>query len=231
MSEALYKNIGGLRFWTEEEINLRESYVSLVSRGVQRKLQEMNPAFVCQRVEGPILTPASFISPEYGDDDFFHTTHKKGGETLCLRAETTASSYQFANRLGLKKPFCVWQFGKSFRTETNDGASANKLRFNEFYQLEFQCIYRRDTRNDYRIGLMDEVCHLSRMFVGDSRIVESDRQPSYSESTLDIEALHNNNWKEIASCSIRNDYSGDDYVCEIAIGVDRVVSISGARYG
>ena len=57
------------------------------------------------------------------------------------------------------------------------------------------------------------------------RFVESDRLPSYSESTLDIEVPYNGEWKEVASCSIRNDFSEDTRVAEIAIGMDRLVEM------
>jgi hypothetical protein len=50
-------------------------------------------------------------------------------------------------------------------------------------------------------------------------VVPSDRLPPYSESTLDIEV----NGREVASCSIRTDYSEETRVCEIAFGLDRIV--------
>ena len=56
MSDALYE-IGGLRFWTENEIDLRESFQARVAGVIRRKLTDMNPAFRMFRVEGPILTP------------------------------------------------------------------------------------------------------------------------------------------------------------------------------
>lgn len=58
------------------------------------------------------------------------------------------------------------------------------------------------------------------------RFVESDRLPSYSESTLDIETNYRDDWKEIASCSIRTDFSEDTRVCEIAIGLDRLIELN-----
>jgi glycyl-tRNA synthetase len=76
---------------------------------------------------------------------------------VALRAETTASSYLYAGYLlahDVKPPVCVWQAGKSFRREKSEGASAAKLRFFEFYQQEFQCVYGVNTKADYSPTLM-----------------------------------------------------------------------------
>lgn len=226
MSSALYE-FAGLRFWSDDEIELRELFQKRAVSVVQRTLLNMNPAWNFLRTEGPILTPETYISDAYSDTDIFVTNHEKGGERFTLRAETTASSYAVARATRTKLPLCVWQVGKSFRRETNDGASAAKLRFNEFWQLEFQCIYSVDTKANYRAALMDVIEREITRFTGkDARVVESDRLPSYSESTLDIEVEHGNTWREMASCSIRKDFSENTRVCEIAIGLDRVASLA-----
>lgn len=227
MSEAIYQ-LGGLRFWNEREITLREQYTERLSQVVRYALLNMNPAWQFFRVEGPCLAPASEISPAYTEDDVFITNHSAGGDFLRLRAETTPSSYAYARWLmkrekRAKPPLCVWQAGKSFRRETNDGASAAKLRFNEFYQLEFQCIYRADTKADYRSALIHAVAVECGLLTGiGGRTIDSDRLPSYSESTIDIEL----GGREVASCSIRTDFADDMRVCEIAIGLDRLVELS-----
>lgn len=228
MSAALY-GLGGLRFWGEGEILLRDQFQSRAVSVVQGTLNSLNPAWRHYRIEGPCLSPRSRVSTAYGDDDVFVTNHVAGGESMLLRAETTPSSYAYARTLQGKLPVCVWQSGKSFRRETNDGASAAKLRFNEFWQLEFQGIYRADTKADYRGALIEALCPAVRLFTGSEvRVVESDRLPSYSESTLDIEVLYGGRWTEVASCSIRTDYSDDARVCEVAFGLDRIVEITGA---
>jgi glycyl-tRNA synthetase len=137
-----------------------------------------------------------------------------------LRPETTASSYEWARKIGGRLPLCIWQAGKSFRRELSDGATAAKLRFNEFWQLELQCIYAVGTKADYRKALIDSlITEVARFTGGAVRVVPSDRLPPYSESTLDIEV----NGREVASCSIRTDYSEETRVCEIAFGLDRIV--------
>lgn len=227
MSEALYK-FGGLRFWSEDEIELREAFQARAVSIVKRTLTSLNPAWRYFRTEGPCLSPRDRISAAYADNDVFATNHMAGGSPLYLRAETTPSSYAFARTVQGKLPICVWQSGKSFRRETNDGASAAKLRFNEFWQLEFQCIYPTGTMADYREALINALCpEVSRFTRQDTRIIESDRLPSYSESTLDIEARHGDAWREMASCSIRTDYSDDTRVCEIAFGLDRIATLAG----
>lgn len=227
MSEALYE-IGGLRFWNETEIELRDLFQQRAVSVVKNTLTSLNPAWRYFRMEGPILTPQGHINSAYDENDIFVTTHSKAGGNLCLRAETTASSYVFARRVQGKMPICVWQSGKSFRTETNDGASASKLRFNEFWQLEFQCIYRSDSKADYRAALIENICPEISRFTGlEIRVVESDRLPAYSESTVDIEVETKKGWREMASCSIRTDYADDMLVCEIAIGLDRIATLAG----
>lgn len=226
MSEALYQ-LGGLRFWSEDEIEAREAFTLSASRLVTRTLSAVNPAWRHFRTEGPCLSPRDQINEAYSDNDIFRTNHEAGGGPLYLRAETTPSSYAMARHIGGKLPLCVWQAGKVFRRETNDGASAAKLRFNDFWQLEFQCLYRLNTKADYRAALMDGlVPHVARFTGQDVRVVESDRLPSYSESTLDIEVSHKGNWREVASCSIRTDYADDVRVCEIAFGLDRIATIA-----
>jgi glycyl-tRNA synthetase len=219
MSEALYE-FGGLRFWSQDEIELREMFQQRVVAVASRALLGLNPAWRIFRVEGPILTPEDRVSKSYTDKDVFVTNHEIGGSRIMLRPETTASSYEWARKIGGRLPLCIWQAGKSFRRELSDGATAAKLRFNEFWQLELQCIYAVGTKADYRKALIDSlITEVARFTGGAVRVVPSDRLPPYSESTLDIEV----NGREVASCSIRTDYSEETRVCEIAFGLDRIV--------
>ena len=224
MSDALF-NHGGLRFHSEKEIQYRGMAITMLSQAIREVLPR---EFDMVRVEGPTLHPREYINAEYGDDDLFVTNHKD----FCLRAETTASSYQYARHIlkrGKQLPLCVWQVGKSYRRETNDGASANKLRFNEFYQLEFQCIMpKTDKRTDGKLrGKLIKAVQpiILRLTNYPDTVVDSDRLPSYSESTKDIEVKTPEGWREIASCSLRNDFSDDTRVVEVAIGLDRIVEL------
>ena len=241
MSEALY-GYGGLRFWSEEEIEQREAFVKRAAWVVRDELTKINPAWQFRRVEGPLLIPSYRVNEAYTEEDIFITNHTAGSArgtySWCLRPETTNSSYTLARHLmetdpkRCKLPLCVWQVGKSFRRELNDGATAAKLRFNEFYQLEFQCIYSVGTKADYREPVMQAIgAEIQRAVQRPWQIVDSDRLPSYSESTKDIEVSINRGapihvgGREVASCSIRKDFSDDTRVFELAIGLDRVVEL------
>lgn len=229
MSEALF-GPSGLRFWNENEIELRELFQTRIISTVKRTLTNLNRQWIFERVEGPCLCPMEEISSSYGSGDVFITNHEWSNSPLCLRAETTASSYAFAKKHKDKLPFCIYQSGKSFRRETNDGASASKLRFNEFWQLEFQCMYSNATKCDYRQFLISASRREIERFVKlTSRVVDSDRLPSYSKSTKDIEVLTEIGWREIASCSLRTDFEDGTEVCEISIGLDRIASLATSK--
>lgn len=227
MSDA-FCGLGGLRVWTQDEIELRESFQARAVSVVTRALIGVNPAWRIVRTEGPCLIPRSGINPAYSGEDVFVTNHEAALSPLCLRPETTQSSYWVAKHTGGKLPVCVWQAGKSFRREQNDGASAAKLRFNEFWQLEFQCIYAKSTKADYRVALIQAIAReIERFTCRPTRSTPSDRLPSYAESTIDIESeVKPGVWREMASCSIRTDFGPDALVCEIAIGLDRVATVA-----
>jgi glycyl-tRNA synthetase len=235
MSIQLYP-ISALRSWNEDEIEYREFIIKRVKNLLFNKLSNINPAWKFYRCETPSLVPLSDVSDEYDNSDLFLLKDFLGKDTpAVMRPETTQGSYHYANYIigkgnqrSLKKlPICVWQAGQSHRRETNDGATAKELRYNQFWQLEFQCIYRNNSLANYReaiqIPLAVELGYLCRK---DIHVVESDRIPSYSTNTQDIEAFYNDKWKEVCSISTRTDFSDDCKVLEIAIGLDRVMEIS-----
>lgn len=63
MSKALY-SVGGLRFWSEREILIREGLISRLALAVRETLAAINPAFQCVRVETPGSDPSrpDFVS-------------------------------------------------------------------------------------------------------------------------------------------------------------------------
>jgi glycyl-tRNA synthetase len=235
VSLSLY-TVGGLRFWTEREILLRDQAIGRLRLAVGDALSRLNSAWTYHRVEGPVLTPRKYISPAYDENDIFSVTGCIGDQDAALRAETTASSYLYAVSLlksgEAKMPTCIWQAGKSFRRETNDGARASELRFNEFYQCEFQCIYRADTKADYRSAVEASVMEEIRRITGsaDVRMVDSDRLPDYSKKTRDIEVMYRGKWKEMCSISTRLDFPMESaMVLEVAVGLDRLVCVEGVE--
>ena len=224
-----------LVFWTDKEIRLRRMFESFFSSKLQKALLETNPAWKFHRIEAPQLTPRKLINPNYTNDDVWVQS-----DDLVLRPETTPGSYRFAEYLlssgkPEKPPFVVWQSGKSFRKE-QDQVSKN-MRLKEFYQQEFQCLYTADTKNDYHSAIIEPVRQMISAMVGlPSRTVPSDRLPSYSLKTIDVEVDNGDKWMEVCSISLRTDFSTkarfetkkgivekDMLVLEVAIGLDRCV--------
>lgn len=224
-------NVNGLVVWTEDEIKFREYAMERIRSKLHQALYAENRAWTMHRFESSCLIPSSLVNPNYTSDDVFVT-----GENLTLRPETTAASYIYADRLmkvkGIYPPLVVWQAGKSFRNE-QDNVSKN-MRLKEFYQLEFQCVYADDTKNDYMqpviTAMMDVIGELMGSMV--CRYVPSDRLPSYSLRTMDIEVDNGQKWMEVMSISDRTDYTERAFigkaekgfrVLEVAVGLDRLV--------
>lgn len=230
MSKAIWA-VGGLRFWSGAELSYRDMATAMIADEVRRALIAINPAWRFERCEGPMLMPRSACAPGYDGDDLWLLQAQIMGGEATMRPETTPATYAYARASQTKFPACFWQVGKSYRRETNDGASAAKLRFFEFTQLEFQCIYSEGTKADYRaplellMGAM--LAWLCKAGSEDVRIVPSDRLPGYSRVTNDVEILRRNSrWTEVCSISTRTDYGNGFEVLEIAVGLDRVVEIA-----
>lgn len=215
----------GLRWWTEEEIQQRDYYFNRLNTVIQQTLLNMNRGWSFERVESPMLVPTNLVSKAYTTDDVFFTQD----HPYAMRPETTAGTYRYMDhRLrtsNIKPPFCVYQMGKSYRVEKADGASASKLRYNEFTQAEWQCLYSNTTKADYKQNILDHLRVEVQDWFGDARVVDSDRLPAYSIDTKDIEVWWNERWTEVASVSTRTDYADDYFVLEIAFGIDRLVDI------
>lgn len=225
----------GLIFWTEEEIRIREMCKNFFAFNMGAILRATNPAWHVMQIEAPLLTPRPFVNPNYDVEDMYII------EDLVLRPETTPGSYMAARTLlddtnsGVKPPFCIWQVGKSFRREQDQPLT--HMRLKEFYQQEFQCIYTEDSANDYYAAVLPKVEHMIRSVLAlPTRLVESDRLPSYSKKTFDVEVSYAGKWMEVASISLRTDFPGKAkftgkggvvekglLVVEVAIGLDRCV--------
>jgi glycyl-tRNA synthetase len=245
MSIALLPS-AGLRWWTENELAHRELATGALNSAVRDGLLGINNAWTFARTEAPMLIPQSMISPAYGADDVFFLQRSMMGQVMVMRPETTEGSYMRARAIldqyGPKRlPLCVWQVGKSYRVEASDGASASRLRFNEFTQAEWQCVYREDTKADYRAAVMPALERTIGWLTGrQTRVVKSDRTPAYSELTMDVEVLRGTSmvegvakehWTEMCSVSTRTDFKWEKgtnplLVLEVAVGLDRVVDVA-----
>lgn len=224
-------NVNGLPFWTEKEFKLREMMRDYFTDRIRESLRSSNPGWHMLQVEAPLLMPLSLVNKQYTGEDMFIF-----GD-LVLRPETTPGTYQYARDLfddtnsRIRPPVCIWQVGKSFRREQDQ--PSKHMRLKEFYQQEFQCIYTADSGNDYHGILYRATRNMIADMTGlQCAIVDSDRLPSYSRVTVDVEAKLADRQMEMASISLRTDFPGtvkfskDEkslLVAEVAIGLDRCV--------
>jgi glycyl-tRNA synthetase len=237
-------NVNGLVHWTQREIEQRERLIGFFAGEVQAFLLGENPAWsAIERIEAPTMMPRKLVNPNYSDDDLWaFQPHDEHEGALVARPETTASTYmwmvyQLQNHSGKRLPYACWQAGKSFRAETDH--VLKHMRLKEFYQQEFQCAYSAETANDYQEKCLEPMRRAIALATGrPARIVESDRLPSYSLRTMDIEVGMGDRWMELCSISKRTDFpirnrfqnkkkewiETDVHVLEIAIGLDRAIA-------
>jgi glycyl-tRNA synthetase len=233
-------HVNGLVFYDEKFVRMRRFFCEYFARELDVILKLMNPAWRMIEVEAPLITPRHLLNPNYTNADIWSQESDDGEMALAMRPETTPGSYVYAQHLlnghsGVKLPFVVWQAGKSFRRE-QDQVMKN-VRLKEFYQQEFQCLYTADSANDYHKNCLEPVqAMLTDMISLPTRIVPSDRLPSYSQVTMDVEVWNGDKWMEICSISRRTDFpqkavfqsksttvEKDIFVLEVAIGLDRCV--------
>jgi glycyl-tRNA synthetase len=229
MSFPAYLDLAQLRIWTETELKLRDLAQNTLVDCVTTTLKDVNRAWDFSRVEAPAILPRSLMSEEYSNDDIWMTQVERASQPFALRAETTPTTYAairhfYPNLKHLKPPRGFWQVGKSYRQEP--ASKATRLRFFEFTQLEFQCLYSPETKADYRAKLMPVLAQkMGWLCQSEVRIVDSERLPAYSQSTLDIEVQHLGEWREVASVSLRTDFDDNLLNLEVAMGLDRVMVI------
>jgi glycyl-tRNA synthetase len=233
-------NVNGLVFYDEKFIRLRRFLSEHFAKELSQILTALNSAWRFIEMEAPLLTPRHLLNPNYTNQDIWSQASEEGETNLALRPETTPGSYVYAQHLlnshsGMKLPFVIWQVGKSFRREQDQ--VVKNVRLKEFYQQEFQCLYTADSANDYHGNCLESVRAMIGDMVGlETRVVPSDRLPSYSQVTMDVEVWNGDKWMEVCSISRRTDFpqkaafqvkSGtvekDLLVLEVAIGIDRCV--------
>lgn len=231
--------IGGLRMWRQDALRLRRRIAEALVDETQAYLRDLNPAWRFEEVEAPAMMPMSAMSGAYTSDDVFVLQDAPAGtEQWAMRPETTDGSYRAAVHMlrttKIKPPLCVWQMGTSYRRERSDGATAQKLRFNAFTQLELQCIYPEDTAYDFVPNLREALCSRVGQLTGRiSETAVSDRLPAYSTQTVDIMCAGPAATAtfEVASMSRRTDFPAVPgfkpmKVFEIAFGMDRLVALT-----
>jgi glycyl-tRNA synthetase len=238
MSFALHNDLAGLRFWRQNELRLRERLKHAIVDCIQNTLLDLNQMWAFEEVEAPLMMPLSRMSAAYDRSDVFVLLDPPGGvEPFAMRAETTDGTYVIAEAImrttNRKPPLGFYQMGTSFRRETSDGATASKLRFNAFVQLEFQLIHSADSKADIVTPVREALASLVSRATGlETRLIPSDRLPAYSTETVDIEVMQSNQeWREVASTSRRTDFPAVPgfkpcKVFEVAFGMDRMVALS-----
>lgn len=236
--KTLY-DINSLVIWEERDIRIRKFIEESVKEEIKTILLSENSAWKFYQIEAPSLIPLSLINKNYTSEDIWIQETKDSEVPLVLKPETTPSSYVYSQHLlntnRCMPPLVVWQTSKSFRREQDQ--VLKNMRLKEFYQQEFQCIYSADTLNDYQEKVLEPIRKMIQDIICmPTRIVESDRLPSYSLRTMDIEVYNNDKWMEICSISKRTDFpqkatmtiknkviEKELIVLEIAIGLDRLV--------
>lgn len=213
--EQLYSN--ATVWWNETELVEREALINQIVARIKRIWTIRNPAVKFARVETPIITPDEYLQSHI-NEGFPMLQCERG----YLRPETTRGTIEAFNKMWpnlpqMKKqlPFCVWQFGKSFREESNpETMRASKLRLIEFHQLEFQLFASEGTKADY---IKDAAKELQFRFGGELTEVKNDL-PHYSRRTIDWEI----DGLEVAGCSERTDWE-HGIIYEVSIGIDRLL--------
>lgn len=201
-----------LPFYSEEDLVQRQRFTTALASHVRRLLLATNPAWSFHQIEAPTLIPRALVNPNYTEQDIWvqqTASEADPARALVLKPETTPSTYAWLleklRHQVLRPPVCVWQLSKSYRRE--DDQPTKHCRFKEFYQQEFQCLYTADTKNDYFSAIIKD---LATAFMSEvccpTRLVVSDRQPSYSDRTWDIEVWNAEKWMEVASISVRHDF-------------------------
>lgn len=210
-----------LMFWNEKEILLREFYEKMLTIELKNCLKIMNPAFEMIKVDAPLFIPKELVNENYTKDDVF----MQDFDDLCLRPESTMSSYVYAkyllnthNEMKCRLPLVIYQHNKSFRKEQDKTLS--NMRLKEFYQIEYQILFSKNTNNDYYPTILNTCLDFVNRYVKDARLENSDRLPSYSDETVDI--IINDNNMEVFSISRRKDFD-DVKVIEVSTGSDRLI--------
>lgn len=211
-----------LIFWDEREILLKEFYEKMLTAELKDCLMRMNSAFNFVKVDAPLFIPKELINENYTKDDVF----LQDFDDLSLRPESTMSSYTYAeyllnthNEIKYRLPLVVYQHNKSFRKEQDK--TLNNMRLKEFYQIEYQILFSKETKNDYYPQILNSCLEFVKRYVKDARLEKSDRLPSYSDETIDI--IINDNNMEVFSISKRKDFKENIKVIEVSTGSDRLV--------
>lgn len=231
----------GFVMYNEKDLEARELIIKTITFNLKKDLGELNRAIRFFQIETPITTPRKMLQghietgfemigtaevPKNIDD-------KPLSFDKLLRPETTAGTYAaFYHMFGkdymrVKKmlPVVLWQFGKSFRSEQLRPLSG--LRFQEFYQLEYQLFYAADSGADYFTCARNSAVKSIAGLCGSERwsymSVDKDSLAHYAEKTTDI--FVDVPEIEVGAISQRKDFHEYVKVVEVSIGLDRLTAL------
>lgn len=227
-------NFNALPFLNKRDLMLKDYLVRRMEYEMLELLHSQNKMWQMIQIEAPCLIPKDLINQNYTSLDVWEQ-ESINHSALVLKPETTPSSYAYLEHLLIQQqtlpPICVWQVSKSFRREQDQ--ATKHCRFKEFYQQEFQCLYTKDTKNNYQDSLIMPLAEVFLDVVAlPTRIVLSDRLPSYSLKTIDIEVFNEDKWMEVCSVSLRKDFTykpiiknteRECFVLEVAFGLERLI--------
>lgn len=231
--EFIY-NFNALPFFNKRDLMLKDYLVRRMEFEIQELLLAENKSWRFVQIEAPCLIPRELVNDNYTEQDIW-VQEQHNHDAIVLKPETTASSYMYMEHLlksqNYMPPLCVWQTSKSFRREQDQ--VTKHCRYKEFYQQEFQCLYTKDTKNNYQESIIEPLAKIFLDVIAlPVRIVLSDRLPDYSLKTIDIEVFNNDKWMEVCSVSLRKDFNyqpivknqpRECFVLEIAFGLERLI--------
>ena len=224
----------GFPVWSEAHIKRRRFLAEQLADTIRLSLADLNRNI---HWVGEVEAPTIDIGNPYDDDVDAETDARfvldpasSSGKAQTLRPETTHGTYLIADHMMrhaiTKPPFCLWQYGKSFRNEQSGAMRQVAMRYYEFYQAEFQVFVPQDTKADIlshvRTALVAKIFWHKIM---QSEDLPKKEWPPYSDRTFDlcVGSRDAKEFIEVASCSERNDYPDENIrVIEFAFGMDRL---------
>ncbi len=203
MSLTAFHEIAQLRFWSEEELAFRDLCQTTILAAVKGPLVDLNRAWAFNRMEGPMLTPRSFLSPEYDERDLWMTRTQIGGDEIALRPETRSGQLRYYEFTQMEMQ-CLYRAD----SEADYRGAVLPSLANAIGFL---------TRADVRIVPSDRLPSYAESTM--------DVEVQYREG-----APREPEWREMCSVSIRKDFDEEVRVLEVAVGLDRLVHVHGVHH-
>ena len=210
-----------LPFYNELDLILKDYIEAVVGLGVKTTLLGFDKSWAMHQIQSPLLIPKSETNLDYEDYKLFSL------DDYHLRPETTEATYAYARLMAKQEtfslPVCYWQHSRSARP---DEPSMDNIYMKEFYQLEYQCLFRAQDI-DYTARMAEQVLNtIEFLSKSEVRMVKVEEAPTYANVVYDIEIEYRGRWIEVASVLERTDTGiQDTWNLEVGIGTDRLIQI------